>query len=55
MVDPFESPSRDDVYFAAKSAQETASNLISKGQSFFNVLQANAYLEKINKMWRALN
>ncbi len=42
-----------DVYFAAKEAKETAGVLLAKGQSFFNVLQSNAYLEKLYKSWRA--
>lgn len=41
------------VYFAAKPANETASILLSKSKSFYNVLEANTYLEKLSRMWRA--
>ena len=39
-------------YFAAKEANETASILMAKSKSFYNVLEANAYLEKLARMWR---
>ena len=39
-------------YFAAKPADETASILMAKSKSFFNVLEANFYLEKLSRMWR---
>ena len=45
--------SKDDVYFAAKPAEDVASNLLEKSSSFFNLLRANAYLEKLQRMWRA--
>lgn len=45
----------DDVYFANKPANETAGVLMARGQSFFNTLRTNAYLEKINNMWRFYN
>lgn len=41
------------VYFASKPAKDTAYNLLQKSRSFFNVLESNAYLEKLRKMWRA--
>jgi len=40
-------------YFAAKDPQDVASTLLAKGNSFFNLLRANAYLEKLANMWRA--
>ena len=48
----FRSPS--DVYFAAQPAKECASILLGKGESFFNILRSNHYLEKLQNMWRAL-
>lgn len=45
--------SSEDVYFAAKKAEEVASVLMGKSSSFFNLLRANAYLEKLQRMWRA--
>ena len=45
--------SKDDVYFAAKQSKDTAGILLTKAESFFNILRANAYLEKLNRMWRA--
>jgi hypothetical protein len=39
-------------YFAAKEANDTASILLAKSKSFYNVLEANAYLEKLTLMWR---
>jgi hypothetical protein len=43
----------DDVYFAKKPAEDCAGILLAKGDSFFNLLRANAYLEKMSRMWRA--
>lgn len=40
--------SGNDVYFAAKEPEKVASNLLEKASSFFNLLRANAYLEKLN-------
>jgi len=40
-----------DVYFAAKEAQDAASVLLEKADSFFNVLRANAYLDKLSRSW----
>lgn len=39
-------------YFAAKPADLTASILMAKSRSFYNVLEANFYLEKLSRMWR---
>jgi len=47
-----DSNNKDPVYFAAKDAEKTASILMERGSSFFNMLRGNAYLDKINKMWR---
>lgn len=44
---------QDDIYFAQKKAEDCAGILLSKGESFFNLLRANAYLEKMSRMWRA--
>lgn len=43
----------NEVYFAAKPGKELASTLLHKSKSFFDILETNAYLEKITKMWRA--
>lgn len=40
-------------YFAAKKPEEVASVALGKADSFFNLLRANAYLEKVANMWRA--
>jgi hypothetical protein len=45
--------SADQQYFAAKDPEALASNLLEKSASFFNLLRANAYLEKLQRMWRA--
>lgn len=42
-----------DGYFALKPAQECANSLMQKGNTFFEILRSNAYLEKLVKMWRA--
>lgn len=39
-------------YFAANPADLTASILLAKSKSFYNVLEANFYLEKLSRMWR---
>lgn len=41
------------VYFGAKPAQETASDLMNRARSFYITLEANAYLIKIQRMWSA--
>ena len=45
--------SKDSIYFASKEGKETASVLLNKAKSFYNVLEANAYLEKLGRMYRA--
>lgn len=45
--------SADSTYFAAKKAEDVSSVLLEKAASFFNLLRANAYLEKLQRMWRA--
>lgn len=45
--------SKSDEYFAAKESDQLASILLNKGRSFYNLLESNAYLEKLNNMWRA--
>jgi hypothetical protein len=40
-------------YFAAQLPDKTASVLIQKAGSFFDILKANSYLEKLAQMWRA--
>ena len=44
---------QDPVYFAAKSPEDTAANLMKKADSFFSLLRSNAYFEKMQKMWKA--
>lgn len=44
---------KNTTYFAAKEAKETAAILLQKSFSFYNYLNANAYLQKLQKMWRA--
>jgi len=39
-------------YFAAQEAEATASSLLKKAETFFTVLNSNAYLTKIQDMWR---
>lgn len=39
-------------YFAAKESKEAANILLAKSKSFYNVLEANFYLEKLARMWR---
>lgn len=40
-------------YFAAKPATEAASDILDKCKSFYNLMESNQYLDKLNKMWRA--
>tara|TARA_R110000868_G_scaffold66014_7_gene197022 strand:+ start:2388 stop:4445 length:2058 start_codon:yes stop_codon:yes gene_type:complete len=40
-------------YFAAGSPEEVASTCMKKSASFFNTLRANAYLDKLARMYRA--
>lgn len=41
----------NNMYFAAKKAEDTASILLERADSFFNILRSNAYLEKLAKSW----
>lgn len=43
----------EEVYFAAKEATKVAGVVLERGASFFNVLRANAYIEKLQRMWNA--
>jgi hypothetical protein len=45
--------SNQKVYFASASPQELAATALKKADSFFNALNANAYLEKLTSMWHA--
>lgn len=40
------------VYFAARSPEKTASDLLQKSRTYFNVLESNRYLDKIRDMFR---
>lgn len=40
-------------YFAKLPAEKLAGIALGKAESFYNLLRTNAYLEKLNKMWRA--
>jgi hypothetical protein len=42
-----------DQYFARKKAEECAHALLQKGRTFFNILEGNSYIYKIQNMWRA--
>ena len=43
----------DSTYFASKSADDTASNLLSRADSWYNDLDTNGYLDKVRTMWAA--
>lgn len=43
----------NDVYFASKDAKDTAGICLNKARSFFDMMSANYYLEKLNQQWRA--
>lgn len=47
------SNSYDDKYFASKPAEDTASNLLSRSNSWYNELDTNGYLDKVRMMWAA--
>src|SRR6266700_696959 len=49
----FDNSNRNDIYFAAKSANDTAGILLNRAESFFNLLRSNNYLYKLQRMWRA--
>jgi len=40
-----------DTYFAAKDAKDCAGVLLGKADSFFNTLRANAFIDKLSRMW----
>lgn len=40
------------IYFAARDAEKTAACLLAKGRTFFNVMESNQYLRKIEDMFR---
>lgn len=44
---------QNNVYFAAKNAEDTANDLLSKTQDWFNSLETNGYLYKLRSMWAA--
>jgi len=44
---------KHELYFAAKEADETASILMDKAKTFFNRMEENKHLTKINNMWKA--
>ena len=39
-------------YFAARESEQTAKALLDKSRTFFNVLESNQYLDKIQDMFR---
>jgi len=43
----------ENTYFAAKEAKDCANILLNRGESFYNTMRSNAYLDKITRMWRA--
>lgn len=45
--------SRDNKYFAAKKAEDTATVLLSRANSWYNQLDTNGYLDKVKMMWAA--
>lgn len=42
-----------DEYFAAQEADQTASILLSRANTWFHSLEANGYLDKLREMWAA--
>jgi hypothetical protein len=51
-LDKTSDPKPTTQYFAAKDASDCASTLLKRASSFYQILQANAYLEKIKRMWQ---
>lgn len=45
--------SNNDIYFAAKESKETASILLNRARSFYNILESNNYLDKLKNMFQA--
>lgn len=41
------------IYFAAKEANDCANILLNRGNTFYKNLTANAYLDKMTRMWKA--
>lgn len=41
-----------DLYFAQKDASDVAGVCLKRANSFYNFLNANAFIEKLNRMWR---
>lgn len=48
-----ESSSSDDIYFAAKEAEETVTVLKKRTKDWFDTLSNNSYLDKIRRCWLA--
>lgn len=48
---PNDTSNPDDGYFAAASPNRLASTCLDKAESFYNLLTANFYLDKLAKMW----
>jgi hypothetical protein len=44
---------KEQLYFAAKKPEECASALLSKAQTFYNIMLSNSYLDKIVRMYNA--
>ena len=44
---------KDNMYFAAKPAEDCAAVLMGRAKSFYNTLESNNYLDKIRDMWKA--
>jgi hypothetical protein len=40
-------------YFAAKEAKDTAGELLERAKSFYDMMESNQYLEKLQLMWKA--
>ena len=53
MADNSNSNYKTTQYFASDSSRKCASVLMDKGQSYFNALRANSFLDKIIKQWQA--
>ncbi len=44
-------PNSNEKYFAARPAEDTAAVLLHRARSFYQILHANSYLEKMARMW----
>lgn len=49
----FEQNANREEYFAVQDAEETASILLSRANSWFHSLDSNGYLDKLREMWAA--